>query len=84
MILATCPAVLCGLIASGWIDLLRHVEVIATTTVVFGLLLWWADRKPVQAFDEHQLSWQQALLVGCAQALLVPGTSRSGITMTAA
>jgi undecaprenyl-diphosphatase len=84
VILATCPAVFFGLVMSGWIDILRNVEVIATTTIVFGLLLWWADRQPKQALNEHQLSWKQAFLVGCAQALaVVPGTSRSGITMTA-
>jgi len=48
-------------------------------------LLWMADALGKHARDEHTLSWKDVVIVGTAQALaLVPGTSRSGITMTAA
>ena len=85
VIVGTIPAGLVGLAFKGFIETsLRSPLVIATTTVVFGLLLWWADRRARLARDEHSLGWGDFLVVGCAQALaLVPGTSRSGITITA-
>ncbi|GHA19788.1 undecaprenyl-diphosphatase [Arenicella chitinivorans] len=86
VILATIPVGLVGLLLGDWIELnLRSALVIAASTLVFGLLLGWADR----GGDRNQrqmtsLGWKHTLLVGAAQALaLIPGTSRSGITMTA-
>jgi len=86
IVLATIPVGLVGLFAADFIEAnLRTAWVIAVTTLVFGLLLGWADRsgdtniKPVES-----LTWQDTIKVGAAQALaLIPGTSRSGITMTA-
>ncbi|HNS85905.1 MAG TPA: undecaprenyl-diphosphate phosphatase, partial [Parvularculaceae bacterium] len=50
-----------------------------------GLVLWHADRQPQGKTGVTLISWREAMLVGLAQALsIVPGTSRSGITMTAA
>ena len=64
---------------------LRTTPVIIVATVVFGLLLLFADRMGREARDEKSLDWKQALMIGFSQCLaLVPGTSRSGITMTAA
>ena len=58
--------------------------VIAATTIIFGLLLWYADRRAKLVRDELSLTWQDFLVVGGAQAIaLIPGTSRSGITITA-
>ncbi len=81
--LASFPVAVVGLLAKDFIELnLRTVPVIATTTIVFGLALWWSDRRPTQDGD---VGWHHALLIGVAQVLaLVPGTSRSGITITAA
>jgi undecaprenyl-diphosphatase len=51
---------------------------------VFGLVLWWADRTGARSADEYSLTTGQAFLIGCAQILaLIPGVSRSGITITA-
>ena len=85
VIVGTIPAGLVGLAGKGLIEThLRSPLVIATTTIVFGLVLWYADRRARLARDEHTLRWRDFLLVGAAQALaLVPGTSRSGITITA-
>lgn len=85
IILATLPSILAGLLFADVISAtLRTAQVIAVTTVVFALLLAWADYKPKQLIDERALTWRQALMIGCAQAIaLIPGTSRSGITMTA-
>lgn len=86
VILATIPAGLFGLLAGDLIEtFLRSPYVIAITTIVFGLALWLADATAKQMQSMEQLSWKQALLIGIAQAVaLIPGTSRSGITMTAA
>jgi undecaprenyl-diphosphatase len=59
--------------------------VIAFTTIFFGLLLAWADARGNGERGIYQFTWKSALVVGSAQALaLIPGTSRSGITITAA
>ena len=53
-------------------------------TIGFGLLLWWADRAGSRTNEEYSLTLTQAFLIGCAQAIaLIPGTSRSGVTITA-
>ncbi|TBU88159.1 undecaprenyl-diphosphate phosphatase [Phytopseudomonas dryadis] len=86
IILATLPAALVGLLLEPLIEqYTRSMLVIATTTILFGLLLWWADVKGSREADMTHMTWRQALLIGLAQMLaLIPGTSRSGITMTAA
>ncbi|MEM9669905.1 MAG: undecaprenyl-diphosphate phosphatase [Pseudomonadota bacterium] len=63
----------------------RSLWVIIATTVVFGLLLWWADRRPVR-HAMKDMSLADAALIGASQgiAAIFPGTSRSGITMTVA
>jgi undecaprenyl-diphosphatase len=86
IVVATVPAGITGLIFGGFIEIhLRSMAVIATTTILFGLLLGWADLRCRGDKTIYQLSWKTALLVGAGQALaLIPGTSRSGITMTTA
>jgi undecaprenyl-diphosphatase len=86
VILGTIPVGLAGLLLGDLIEAqLRSPLVIAATTIGFGLALWWADAAGAKSRTEHSLSWRDVLIIGCAQALaLVPGTSRSGITMTAA
>lgn len=81
--LATLPVVICGFLLQDWIAAsLRSVEVIAYATIFFGVLLALADRRHGSIAT---VSLTVALLIGLAQALaLIPGTSRSGITMTAA
>lgn len=86
IILATIPAVIVGFTAKDFIEThFRNTLVIAITTIVFGLLLWAADRMSKAQLIEFQMGWKKALLIGLAQAMaLIPGTSRSGATMTAA
>jgi len=85
VVLGTIPAGLAGLLFKDWIEVyLRSPLVIAATTIGFGLLLWWADRRR-GGRGAQDMGWVDGLWVGLAQALaLIPGTSRSGITMTAA
>lgn len=82
---ATVPAALAGLLLHDVIaGTLRSARLIAATTAGFGLLLWYADRTGRRTRALESIGWRDALIVGCAQALaLVPGTSRSGITITA-
>ena len=86
IILATIPAGIAGVLFNDIIETyLRSVLVIAITTIVFGILLGVTDSRSPKQLDLTALTWKHALWVGAAQALaLVPGTSRSGITMTAA
>lgn len=83
LVLATVPVVVIGVLAKDLItDTLRAVEVIAWTTMIFGVLLWVADRA-LTRLTLPQLGYSKALLIGVAQVLaLIPGVSRSGICMT--
>lgn len=86
VIVGTLPAGLIGLLADDWIEAnLRAIWVIATTTIVFGIALGIADKLGSRQKELGQMLLWVALLIGFAQALaLIPGTSRSGITITAA
>ena len=85
VLIGTIPVGLAGLLFKDYIsDELRTPLVIATTTIIFGLLLGYADWKGKRQRDEYSLSWKDIIIIGCAQAVaLIPGTSRSGITITA-
>lgn len=87
IVIATIPAVIVGFMlkVTGTADLMRGAAVIATTSIVFGLLLYWADRVGATEKSLERMAIKPALIIGLAQMLaLIPGTSRSGITMTAA
>ncbi len=86
LILSTPPALLVGFLfaAQGWDDLLRSALIIAITSIVFGVLLWISDIQAKSDKPVAELTWKGAVTLGLAQSLaLIPGTSRSGITMTA-
>jgi undecaprenyl-diphosphatase len=85
VLLGTLPAALTGFFLHDMIEAeLRAPLVIAATTIVFGVLLGWADQRGRRVRDETTLRIRDVLVIGFAQVLaLVPGTSRSGITMTA-
>ena len=84
--LATIPAGLVGLTGGQYIESeLRSLPFIATTTLVFGVVLGLADRYAHRTPGDRNLTLPVAMIIGLAQALaLVPGVSRSGITITAA
>jgi undecaprenyl-diphosphatase len=85
ILLGTIPVGIAGLLINGYMDNLRTPLVIATTTILFGLLLWYADSSEREHRSEHQLTIPHIIIIGIAQAIsLIPGTSRSGITITMA
>lgn len=83
---ATLPAGLAGLIFADFIEThLRSVAVLGIATIVFGVVLGVADKFSVKTIALEKITFRHAMLIGLAQAVaLIPGTSRSGITMTAA
>jgi len=85
VILGTIPLGLFGLLFHDFIETeLRSPLVIAMATIGFGLLLWWADTRARQSHCEASMKWHEVAVIAFAQALaLIPGTSRSGITITA-
>ncbi|REL27996.1 undecaprenyl-diphosphate phosphatase [Thalassotalea euphylliae] len=84
ILFATIPAGLFGLFGKDYIEeYSRSVLVIAATTILFGVLLGFADIKAKQNVSLEKLGFKGAMLIGVAQAIaIIPGTSRSGITMT--
>ena len=86
LVIATVPVVLLGLAlkVTGIDEAMRSVAVIGWAMLVFGIVLWWADRFPER---RTAADWgpRDALVMGLWQAVaLIPGTSRSGITITGA
>jgi undecaprenyl-diphosphatase len=88
IILGTIPAVLFGLFLDkiGFMEMVRQMpEVVAWNAILFGLLLYLCDRYGLSNRRMSDMTWMPALIIGVAQAIaIIPGTSRSGITMTAA
>ncbi len=87
LIIASPPALVLGamIAMNGFDEILRSPLIIALTSIFFGILLWWADKHFARSRTVDELTWKGAVSLGLAQSLaLIPGTSRSGITMTAA
>lgn len=86
LIIATIPAVGAGFFLEALIETtLRSPLVIAFTSIFYGILLWFVDYFAPRNKTIREITYKDAFLIGCAQALaLIPGTSRSGITMTTA
>lgn len=84
LVIATVPAVVAGLFLEDVVgSVLRDPRITATTLIVMGILLWFADRVRPNDRALGTMRAPEALLVGLAQALaLVPGVSRSGATIT--
>jgi len=70
---------------SGASDMIRGVEVVAYGAIFFGIIMYVADRYGPRVKKMEDITFMPAMMIGLAQAVaLIPGTSRSGITMTAA
>jgi undecaprenyl-diphosphatase len=88
IVLGTIPAVAFGLFLDkvGFMDVVRQMpQVVAWNAIIFGVLLYLCDRYGLSIRRMSDMTWAPALIIGVAQAIaIIPGTSRSGITMTAA
>ncbi|MEE9381779.1 MAG: undecaprenyl-diphosphate phosphatase [Hyphomonadaceae bacterium] len=87
IIIATPPGIVAGLALQmapeSLQTTLRSPLTIAFTSIIFGLLLWWADVKGKRTRTQSDMTWRDAGLIGLSQMLpFIPGVSRSGITMT--
>ncbi len=84
VVIATVPIIIVGYLMKDWIALnARTALVMAVTTIGFGLLLWYADVKASLTRKLDSMGFSSAIIIGLSQVLaLIPGTSRSGITMT--
>lgn len=86
LVVGTIPVILFGLVLklSGLDALLRSTALIGWAMLVFGVVLYWADRTGAEVREAEEWTLKHALIMGLWQAVaLIPGTSRSGITITA-
>lgn len=84
---ATIPVSIAGFLLkiTGLNDAMRSIAVIGWAMILFGILLWWMDQRGPHTKTEGDWSLKDAVKMGLWQALaLIPGTSRSGITITGA
>tara|TARA_B100000524_G_scaffold157450_1_gene79826 strand:- start:398 stop:1165 length:768 start_codon:yes stop_codon:yes gene_type:complete len=86
IILGSMPLIIIGYIfySTGLIDYFRNLKIIAWTTLIFGILLYFSDRSQIKNKLDIKLSYKNILIIGLFQVLaIVPGVSRSGIVITA-
>ena len=87
ILISSLPVMLAGfiLVQTDLIDDLRNIKIIGWTTIIFGVLLYISDRFKLDKEINNNFNLKSALIIGLFQVLsLVPGVSRSGITITAA
>ena len=86
IIVGSIPLIIIGYIfySTGLIDYFRNLKIIAWTTLIFGILLYFSDRSQIKNKLDIKLSYKNILIIGLFQVLaIVPGVSRSGIVITA-
>ena len=86
LIIATIPVIIAGFLVSLFEpDMLRLVQTVAISNIIFAIFLWHSDKTSPSEHTLSKMGLKQALFIGLAQMLaLIPGTSRSGVTMTMA
>ena len=86
LVISTIPIIIVGFVVNysnlSWIHM---VQTLAIANIGFAILLWLSDRAPIKKQGLDMITWSPALLIGIAQiCALIPGASRSGVTMSAA
>lgn len=90
VIVACLPAAIIGLIADDWLDSIFYNSItVSVTLIIYGILFIvmeiWNKKREFKITDVKTLSFRMALIIGCIQLLsLIPGTSRSGVTILGA
>ncbi|GAB6052711.1 undecaprenyl-diphosphate phosphatase [Magnetospira thiophila] len=86
VVVATIPVIVAGFLAKDFVETqLRSIEVIGWATLGFGIVIYIADKMGMTMRKLEHLGWSDSVIIGLSQCLaLIPGTSRSGITMAAA
>ena len=86
LVCATLPIVLVGLCLGPFLENIVRIPVaVAICSIIFGILLWLVDGKSKTTKTIQTINFKDAFIIGCSQIIaLIPGVSRSGITMTAA
>ena len=86
IILATLPAVIVGFFIYSYIEIyFRNLKVVAWTSIIFGIILYFADKKDNKNNSWDQISFKNAFIIGLFQILaFIPGSSRAGVTITGA
>ena len=86
IVLGSLPLIIIGYIffTVGLIDYFRNLKITAWTTLIFGLILFFADRSQIKQKLDTNLNYKSILIIGLFQILaIIPGVSRSGIVITA-
>ena len=86
IIVGSIPLIIIGYIfySTGLIDYFRNLKIIAWTTLIFGILLYFSDRSQIKNKLDIKLSYKNIFIIGLFQVLaIIPGVSRSGIVITA-
>ncbi|MEM9211732.1 MAG: undecaprenyl-diphosphate phosphatase [Pseudomonadota bacterium] len=87
LLVATIPVIVAGFLIKifGFVEQMRNIEVIAWAMIIFGIVLYFADQFCACKRSFDSWSWRDSIILGLWQALaLIPGTSRSGATLTGA
>ena len=84
LVAATIPGAVVGFLLEKKAEtIFREPILIATTLILLGVLLYWADRRGVKHIEMNRITFRASIFIGLSQALaIIPGVSRSGITMT--
>ena len=84
IILATLPSVVVGFFVYNYIeDYFRNLEVVAWASIIFGIILFFADKQNSNNSSWEEMKFSDALIIGCFQILaFIPGASRAGVTIT--
>lgn len=85
LVAATIPGAIAGLLLEDYAEnLFRQPVLIGVALIIMGAVLLWADRKGYKVLELENLRFRAAIIIGLSQALaIIPGVSRSGITMSA-
>ena len=86
IILSTLPAIILGYFIYDYVSLyFRSIQLIAISSIVFAIILYFADKISIEAKSWQNITYSEALLIGLFQVLaFIPGASRAGVTITAA